>query len=130
MSPHQRRLPANLVNGCQILVGLVFWGLFVASWVELIRVHSGIWTAVLASVQTVAVIAVLILAVTLAWVRHNMQIYRRKGPRTGTKRLPARVDADRLGRALRWDTPLWEASVADYLVIERSGGDKVYRARI
>ena len=76
-----------------------------------------------------AVIVGIVLAVTTWWIRHNVGIYRRKGPRKGRASMPPRVDEDRLGRKLRWAMPGGPrtAWAQRHLVVELDGETKIYR---
>ena len=47
-----------------------------------------------------AIGALATVALTSAWVRHNIAIFRRKGPRTGLPAVSESVDADALGRRI------------------------------
>jgi hypothetical protein len=70
-----------------------------------------------------------VLAVTIWWIRHNVAIYRRKGPRRGRPENPPRTDEDRLGRDVAWTMPGGApAALAErHLVVEVVGDLKTYR---
>ena len=80
--------------------------------------------------QYLAAVAGAVLAVTLWWIRHNVGIHRRKGPRSGRAAQPPRTDEDRLGRPLRWqlDGGAEAAVGVAHLVIDLDGEAKVYAA--
>jgi hypothetical protein len=85
--------------------------------------------AVRTNVEVVAAIGVAVAIVTLAWVHHNVRIYRRKGPRKGRPTISPRTDVDRLGRRVQWELPQGhtEALAAGMLVVEVGDGEKRYR---
>ncbi len=74
------------------LIGIAFWILLVGCWVALWatgRVGAGNLTY---SVQYVAIIAGAVLAVTVWWIRHNVRIHAKKGPRGLRPPEPPRTD--------------------------------------
>ncbi len=111
------------------LVGVAFWLALIGMWLLLVRSHRASAASVVDSVQYIAAIGGAVLGLTLYWVRHNVAIHRRKGPRTARPANPPRVDADRLGRPLRWSLPGGHlAAVAErHLVVDVEDGVKVYR---
>jgi hypothetical protein len=111
------------------LIGAFFWFLIVALWVLLFRAGKAGSANLTYSVQYVGVIAGAVLAVTLWWIRHNLSIYRRKGPRVGRPELPPRIDEDLLGRPIRWQLGggADAALHVSHLVVELDGAAKVYR---
>lgn len=111
------------------LVGVLFWLLLVGMWVQLAGGDRVSAANIVDSIQYVAAIAGAVLALTLYWIRHNVGIHRRKGPRAGSPVRAPRTDADRLGRPLRWSLPGGHAgAVAEqHLVVEVEDGAKVYR---
>ena len=112
-----------------IAVGVGFWLLFAALWIKLIAAHRVGLQALGTTGFELAVVAGVVLAVTTWWIRHNVAIYRRKGPRKGRPSQPPRVDEDRLGRAVRWELPggAINASRCEHLVVELEGDVKTYR---
>ena len=119
------------------LAGVACWVLVVGLWVMLIRDGSA-GDALQRTLVELGVLTGAVLAVTIWWIRHNVSIYRRKGPRTErataaprTERATAvpRTDEDRLGRAVCWSLPggVLAASSAEHLVIEVDGDLKTYR---
>jgi hypothetical protein len=111
------------------LVGVLFWLLLVAMWLRLADSGSVTATNIIDSIQYVAVMAGAVVALTLYWVRHNVAIHRRKGPRAGSPSRAPRTDADRLGRPLRWSLPGGHAAAvgAAHLVVDIEDDVKVYR---
>jgi hypothetical protein len=111
------------------VIGVAFWLLLAALWVllavqgkasgEAFR-DTGVWLAALMGA---------VLAVTIWWIRHNVAIYRRKGPRRGRPEQPPRTDEDRLGREVDWalagGAPVGVAE--RHLVVEVEGNRKTYR---
>jgi hypothetical protein len=110
-------------------VGVVFWLLMVLMWVIVVRQHKAGAANITHSVQYVSIVAGAVLSVTLFWIRHNIKIYRRKGPRNGRPADPPRTDEDRLGRPLTWAVRggHYQARRARHLVVEIEDGRKVYR---
>ena len=110
-------------------IGVFFWVLMVVLWVMLVRDGKAGSANVTYSVTYVAIVVGAVLAVTLWWIRHNMNIYRRKGPRTGRPAIPPRTDEDRLGRPIRWQLEGGNQAALDagHLVVDVDGAVKVYR---
>jgi hypothetical protein len=111
------------------VIGAAFWLLLAVLWVLLALEgkasgaafrDTGLWLAVLMGA---------VLAVTIWWIRHNVAIYRRKGPRRGRPENPPRTDEDRLGRDVNWamDGGASAALAERHLVVEIAGDVKTYR---
>jgi hypothetical protein len=111
------------------VIGAAFWLLLIGLWVLLATEgkasgdafrDTGIWLAALMGA---------VLAVTIWWIRHNVAIYRRKGPRRGRAENPPRTDEDRLGRDVAWamDGGPPAAQAERHLVVEIAGDVKTYR---
>jgi hypothetical protein len=111
-------------------IGAFFWLVVVALWVMLVRGGKAGGQNIAYSVEYVAMVSGAVLAVTLWWIRHNMGIYRRKGPRSARVDQLPRTDEDRLGRPLRWQLEGGPdgALAAGHLVVDLDGEAKVYRA--
>lgn len=111
-------------------VAILSWVLFGLLWLLLYEQGKLTPEALRAGAGTVAVIAVTVAAVTLAWVRHNLGIHRRKGARKGRPSLHPRIDADRLDRRVRWEFPRGyaDARKAGHVVIDGDGETKRYRS--
>ena len=78
-------------------------------------------------VLTPVLLALATYAVTSWWVRHNLAIYRRKGPRRSVPGAAWPYLTDRRGRMLRMDRA--EVRAAREVVVEIGpDGDKHYRA--
>jgi len=112
-----------------VLVAILSWIGFALLWVLLYEQGKLTREAIALSVGTVAAITLAVAIVTLAWVRHNVSIHRRKGPRTGRALLAPRLDVDRLDRAVTWDFPDGhnEARKSALVVVELDGDVKRYR---
>jgi hypothetical protein len=112
-----------------VIVGIGFWLLLAAMWAMLVIRHQASAAALRGAGFEVAVLIGVVLAITTWWIRHNVAIYRRKGPRTERASLPPRTDEDRLGRRLRWAMPggVRTARAQAHLVIEVHGDVKTYR---
>jgi hypothetical protein len=112
-----------------IVIGVAFWLLLAGLWV-LLAVQgkasgaafrdTGVWLAALMGA---------VLAVTIWWIRHNVAIYRRKGPRRGRPENPPRTHVDRLGRDVEWALPggVPAALTERHLIVEIAGEHKTYR---
>ena len=111
------------------LIGISFWLLLIAMWIQLLRGDEVNLSHIVESVGYVTLIAGAVLAVTLYWVRHNIGIHRRKGPRSSSPPRAPRIDEDRLGRPLRWSLPGGHPGALEewHLVVEIDSGAKVYR---
>jgi hypothetical protein len=111
------------------LVGVLFWLLMVLMWVIVVSQHKAGVSNITHSVQYLSVVTGAVLSVTLVWIRHNMNIYRRKGPREGRPEDPPRIDEDRLGRPITWAVRggHYQAKRARHLVVDVEDGRKVYR---
>jgi hypothetical protein len=120
---------ADMRQKTHIAIGVACWLLFGALWLRLFFEHKAAPTAFRdTGVQLAAAVGV-VLAVTTWWIRHNIGIYRRKGPRTGRPHKAPRTDQDRLGRAVRWDLgggPI-AARERTHLIVELDDGVKAYR---
>jgi hypothetical protein len=112
-----------------IVIGIAFWLLLAALWVVLALQgkasgaafrDTGVWLAALMGA---------VLAVTIWWIRHNVSIYRRKGPRRGRPENLPRTHADRLDRDVAWALPGGAPSALTerHLVVEIAGELKTYR---
>jgi hypothetical protein len=112
------------------LIGLASWLIVATLWAVLVGEGNASPGAVRSTVAELAAVAGLVLGVTLWWIRHNVGIYRRKGPRQGSPSARPRTDVDRLGRSVRWSMPggVLTASRAGHLVIELDGEIKSYRS--
>lgn len=111
------------------LIGVLFWLLLVGMWFQLAGSHRINAENIVDSLQYVAAVAGAVLTLTLYWIRHNVGIHRRKGPRAASPVHAPRIDADRLGRPLRWSLPGGHAgAVAEqHLVVEIRDSTKLYR---
>jgi hypothetical protein len=111
------------------LVGVLFWLLMILMWVVVAKQHKAGVSNITYSVQYLSVVTGAVLTVTLIWIRHNMNIYRRKGPRRGRPEDAPRIDEDRLGRPVTWAVRggHYQARRARHLVVDVEDGRKVYR---
>jgi hypothetical protein len=76
---------------------------------------------------TLLVVVTLVIApaVTLAWVAHNVRIYREKGPRRGVVKYDASYDRDWNGSPVEAN---WaELGATGYVIVEMREGRKVFR---
>lgn len=112
-----------------VVVALGCWVLLAAFWVALAVEGKATGPALRDTAFEVAALTGVVFAVTMWWVRHNVGIYNRKGPREGRPALPPPTDVDRLGRRLRWAMPGGARTAASqqHLVIELAAETKIYR---
>ena len=123
--PNDRQRASPLRGWLQRLVHVVAvscgWVLFVWGWHEVLGRPwdmRPLWWLILGSL-------VLLPLLTGAWILHNVGIHRRKGPRTGVRRVDERYRADWNGREVHAD---WaELAHARLVVIEVEGERKRYR---
>lgn len=110
------------------LVALVSWLLLALMWWLLVREHKVTSQGFISAGQTIAILIAATVLITLTWVRHNLRIYRQKGPRKGRPYIQPRTDVDRLGRQVFWECDFGHAEVlqAAHVVIELTGNEKRY----
>lgn len=98
-------------------------------WVLIVRDGQAGAASIGDGAQYIAVLTGAVLAVTFWWVRHNVGIHNRKGPRKGRAAQAARIDVDRLGREIAWELPGGHIGALDasHLVLAMEDGRKVYR---
>jgi hypothetical protein len=111
------------------IIGAAFWAVLIACWFVLVIEHKATPSAIRDSAVYVAIVMGAVLTITLLWIRHNVGIYRRKGPRQGRAALPPRTDEDRLGRRIEWTMAggALAAAAEQHLVVDLHGDVKVYR---
>ena len=112
-----------------VAIGLAFWALLAVLWVALAHEGKASSAAFADTGLQLAALMGAVLAITIWWIRHNVAIYRRKGPRRGRAEMAPRTDQDRLGHALRWDLSDGAAAAAaeQHLIVELEGSVKTYR---
>jgi hypothetical protein len=112
-----------------IAIGLAFWALLAVLWLLLALEGKTTGAAFRDTGLQLAALMGAVLAITIWWIRHNVGIYRRKGPRRGRPDSPPRTDEDRLGRNVAWAMPGGApAALAErHLVVEIAGDLKTYR---
>lgn len=119
--PLADKVPKMTVRGTiHAAVTLFFWCLFVYWWLRVIP-----QTSVRDAVGAFVLIFLTILAttvLTLFWVRHNIGIFRRKGPRKGLPPVIEERSADPLGRKL--DHPGSDFLKSSRVVIVSCEGDR------
>lgn len=110
------------------VVASIFWVLLVGAWVLLAAQGKVTAGAVADSIGVIAVMALLVGGLTLYWVRHNVRIYRRKGPRRGRPGSNPNITADRLARPVTWqfDDGHHGALQASHILVDLVGHVKVY----
>jgi hypothetical protein len=114
-----RGWPQRLLHLAALVVG---WALFFWGWYDVLGQH---WETT-ALIWLIVGSLVLLPMMTIAWVLHNVGIHRRKGPRTGVRKVDETYRHDWNGREISADfAALARASV---VVIDVEGKRKVYRA--
>lgn len=114
-----RSWPQRLLHLIALVVG---WALFFWGWYDVL---GQLWDTT-ALVWLIVGSLVLLPLMTVAWVLHNVGIHRRKGPRTGVRKVDETYQHDWNGREIAADfAALARASV---IVIDVEGKRKVYRA--
>jgi hypothetical protein len=81
----------------RVVFGVLAWVALALAWWVVLQRDPRTWLVQLA-VPVVSLVVVTVL--TLAWVRHNLGIYQRKGPRRGLPAVDAPWTEDSLGRRL------------------------------
>ncbi len=112
------------------LIGLAFWVLLLVLWADLVLDGRAGFGSLRFAAQWMAIMGGTVLAVTVWWIRHNVAIHARKGPRAAHRVIAPRTDADRLGRPVHWSLPGGheEALATGHLVVELRDGIKRYEA--
>lgn len=110
-------------------IGVLSWLALAGLWALLVASGDVSLAGVEQAALQLAALSAAMLAVTVWWVRHNVAIHRRKGPRAGRATDIPRSDADRLGHPLRWELAggVHGARSEPYLVVELDGQTKTYR---
>ncbi|MGE5160394.1 MAG: hypothetical protein ACM3O5_02705 [Betaproteobacteria bacterium] len=114
-----RGWPQRLLHLAALAAG---WGLFVWGWYDVLGQP---WETEFLRWLIAGSIVVLPL-LTIAWVLHNVGIYRRKGPRKGTRAVDEAYRHDWNGREVSADFAA--LARANVVVIDIEGNRKVYRA--
>src|SRR5262245_21034638 len=106
-------------------IALAGWVLFVWWWaVVLGRVSP---SAVRLTALFIGVALAFIVLLTVAWTLHNLNIYRRKGPRTQVRSVPLPWARDRLGRSVAVRSSADQIQTAPIVVVRLEHEGKVYR---
>jgi hypothetical protein len=87
-----------LRDAMHVLLVLAGWALFFTWWVQVLR-DTSLPEAVVA-VLVILSVSLLTALATVGWVRYNLGIYRRKGPRRAVPDVTEDIGADALGRKL------------------------------
>ncbi|HEU5034029.1 MAG TPA: hypothetical protein VFT62_04620 [Mycobacteriales bacterium] len=103
------------------VAGALAWVLFSLAWVFVLRRDPKTW---LPELIVPLIAAVAVTALTSLWVRHNIGIYRRKGPRRTIPAAPTSWQSDTLGRPLRLTAG---AGTARVVTVSVADGCKHYR---
>jgi len=93
-----RKAGPTLRDAIHVLLALGGWALFFTWWGQVLRTTSlpeGAWAVLL-----ILSVSLLTALATVGWVRYNVGIYRRKGPRRTVTDVAEDVGTDALGRKL------------------------------
>jgi hypothetical protein len=109
-------------SACETAAVLVAWGFFALAWVKVILEEG--FSRVPFTLLVLLVVTVTVLSSTALWIRHNIGIYRRKGPRRAAPSIAVEGETDFLGNRLigKWD----ELSTVRVIRITTSGGLKTF----
>lgn len=119
--PHRR---LTLRGTFHALIAILSWGLFVYWWNSVLpQVDSTEPSIALLFIGVTVLVTVL---VTALWVRYNIGIFRRKGPRRRLTRVTEKTGTDYLGRTI--ERPLGPESLktARLVVVSVEGESKKY----
>lgn len=108
----------------EAVVVLAAWGMFALAWVKVILDEG--FSHVPFTLLVLLVVTVTVVSSTALWIRHNIGIYQRKGPRRAAPSIVLEGETDFLGNRLigKWD----ELSTVRVIRITTSGGRKVFAA--
>ena len=114
-------------DGLHALIVVSAWVLFFYWWYCVLP--ATLLADAASAILAILVVALCTVALTLGWVRYNLGIYRRKGPRRKIPDVSERVVADALGRDLVHGG--WEALRASRLITVSVDGEnrKIFSAR-
>jgi len=94
----QWKVGIALRNALHVLLVMAGWALFFKWWGQVVRDTSLPEAAV--AVLVIFSVSLLTSLATVGWVRYNLGIYRRKGPRRTVPDVTEDIGADALGRKL------------------------------
>ena len=114
--------PPGALRARRVVLGVISWVVLGLAWWSVLSRDARSW---LPDLLVPAVTLVVIPVVTLAWVRHNLGIYQRKGPRRSALRVEAPWSQDSLGRELTFAPDVPDARV---VLVELDGAVKAYRS--
>lgn len=102
------------------LIVVCAWVLFFYGWYRVLPItrHSDAGWAIL----VILVVSLCTVGLTLGWIRYNLGIYHRKGPRRTIPDIPERFDKDALGNDLVHEG--WQALRASRLITVAVDGEK------
>jgi hypothetical protein len=80
----------------QLVLVVIGWCLFLWAWVSVMRFTA--LETVVATIVLLAALAVVIEAINLLWIRHNINIFKKKGPRKSVPQVRYESQRDFLGR--------------------------------
>lgn len=112
----------RVLHACVALAG---WILFVWWWAVVLGTVSP--TTVKLTALFIGVALAFIVLLTVAWTLHNIQIFRRKGPRTQVRSVPLPFARDRLGRSVAVKGATSQLPTAPIVVVRLEHEGKVYR---
>ena len=96
----------------QLVLVVIGWFLFLWAWVSVMRYTAPETVAV--TTILLAAFAVVVEAINLLWIRHNMKIYKKKGPRENVPQVRYEFRRDFSDRRLAAD---WQSLQGEALII-------------
>lgn len=129
--PQKQELPDPRIDAGQarqalhILIAGAGWVLFFYWWSIVLRRVSS--QEVRFTALFIGISLVVVVAITLAWVIHNLSLFRRRGPRTNVRRVDQDVRQDHLGRALQFEAGHESIRTAPTVRVIVDGGRKLYK---
>ncbi len=122
-SPHTEAGRAR--QALHVLLAVAGWVLFFYWWSIVLRDVDP--RQVRFTVLFVGIALVVVVAATVAWVVHNLSIFKRRGARTHVRPVAEDVTEDTLGRPLQFDLDRDAIRAAPMVRVVLDGGRKVYR---
>lgn len=114
----------TLMGTFHTLIAIFCWGLFVYWW-NTVLPQVGSSEPVIALLFIIATALATVL-VTVLWIRYNIGIFRRKGPRTRLTHVAENKGTDFLGRRIEWPPGQEFLKTARLVVVSVEGESKKY----
>lgn len=98
--PVRRTSGWSLRRACHAVIALSAWLLFFYWWRQVLEFTR--WRDVVITLVFIFAAVLITSLLTLLWVRHNINLFRRKGPRLRITDVSEARDRDSLGRPIHW----------------------------